>query len=130
MTFHKISHSLAGEIHYWLTKLNRWPRNPCICEGHITFTYLLSKGPSIIKRHLLGGEGRGHPQKEMKGNIGRNPVFSRGDIFFKTPKGLLKVWNNVLFIKKSSRIRIPICKCQFNWKNASTYLPPLKSEKK
>jgi hypothetical protein len=46
---------------------------------------LFDKGPSI-NDVSLEGEGGGTPQKEMKGDIGRDPVFSRGDVFFKTPK--------------------------------------------
>jgi hypothetical protein len=42
---------------------------------------------TIHKQRLhRGGEGGGTHQKEMKGNIGRDPVFSRGDVFFKIPE--------------------------------------------
>ena len=69
--------------------------NRNIQQGHVilesadyvtnfTQTYL-SKGPSI-NDVSAEGEGGGTPQKEMKGDIGRDPVFSRGDIFFKTPR--------------------------------------------
>ena len=37
---------------------------------------------TIHKRCLLRGGGRGVPQKEMKSDTGRDPVFSRGDIVF------------------------------------------------
>ena len=50
-----------------------------------TLVEFWTKGPSI-NDVSSEGEGGGTPQKKMKGDIGRDPVFSRGDIFFKTPK--------------------------------------------
>ena len=37
---------------------------------------------TIHKQTFLGGEGGGSHQKDMKGDLGKEPVFSRGDIAF------------------------------------------------
>ena len=46
---------------------------------------LRHKGPSINDVSLEGERGGPH-QKEMKGHIGRDPGFSRGDIVFEALK--------------------------------------------
>ena len=52
------------------------------CTKKRYFYSWLSHFGTIHKQHLLRGEGGGAPQKEMKGDVGRNPVFRRGDIIF------------------------------------------------
>ena len=42
---------------------------------------LINKGPSI-KDVSPKGEGGGYPQKETLGDGGRDPLWSKGDIFF------------------------------------------------
>ena len=56
--------------------------------------------------------GRGDAQKEMKGNIGREPAFSRGDVGFIRP---LKA----TFLKEKNKVpnqNFNSCQCQLNLK--------------